>query len=181
MRIIIVTAIMLLNLWIQSTILSFIEVGGIIPNTSFILIVCYGRLRGDIEGGLFGFVSGLFMDVYFGRIIGMYALLGFFTGFLCGKPFRDYYRRNFVTLIFFIGIVTFFYEFVFYVMNYLFMGKLDLFFFIRTIIAPLCVYNMVASVIIYPLFYYINKIIETYEKPKRKMFNDLGGYNGSIK
>ncbi len=180
MRIIIVSAILLLNLAIQGTILDFLEINNVIPNTSFILIVSYGRLRGDVEGGLFGFVSGLFMDVFYGRVIGMYALLGFISGYIAGKPFKGFYRRNFLTLVVLMGFMTFFYESLFYFMNFLFRGKLDLLYFMHSIIIPVCVYNMLATMIIYPIFYNINRLLEMYERPKRKMFSNLGGYDGKI-
>ena len=52
MRIFITAIFIVLNFLMQSTILHYIEIRGVIPNTTIILIVSYGLLRVSTEGAI---------------------------------------------------------------------------------------------------------------------------------
>ena len=52
MRIFITAIFIVLNFLMQSTILHYIEIRGVIPNTTIILIVSYALLRGSTEGAI---------------------------------------------------------------------------------------------------------------------------------
>ena len=85
MRIFITAIFIILNFLMQSTILHYIEIRGVIPNTTIILIVSYALLRGSTEGVLVGFFSGLLQDVFFGTSIGYFTLFNTITGYLFGR------------------------------------------------------------------------------------------------
>ncbi len=94
LRIIIMALIIFINYVFQSSVLPGIELLGVAPDTALILIVGYGILRGDVEGAVFGFLCGLFHDIFGGDYIGLYAMLGMLTGYVCGKPFKDFFHDN---------------------------------------------------------------------------------------
>lgn len=159
-----------MNLVLQSTLFQYIEIMNIRPNTSLLLIISYAILRGDIEGSIFGFVSGLMQDIFFGRVIGLYALFGLVTGFVCGHPFKNFFRENVIISLVLSIVVTFIYEFVFYVTNFLVMGHLDVEYYMRSVIIPGVVYTTSLSIFVYMGLYAINAKIEAFEKAHRKMF-----------
>ena len=64
------------------------------PNFYVMIIVSFALLRGSREGAIVGF-AGLIQDLYFGTSIGFYALLGMYTGYLCGKLNKDFIAKVF--------------------------------------------------------------------------------------
>jgi rod shape-determining protein MreD len=170
LRAVVMFVVMFVNLILQSTAFNYIEIINVKPNTALLLIVAYALLRGDIEGAAFGFVSGLLQDLFFGRVIGLYAMLGMVTGFVCGKPFKDFYKENYLIPIFLTGIVCVSYEFLFYVTYFLFQGKVSIMTYFGRIILPETMYTLVVTMPVYRLIYNINKRLESHERYTRKLF-----------
>ena len=170
MRIACMSVVLLINLIFQPTLFRYIEIIGIGPNTAVIIIVCYAMLRGDTEGAVFGFFSGLLQDIVFGRIIGLYAMLGLLTGYFFGKPFKDFYRESYLLPVFLVSTAVITYEFCFYLLTFLFLGHVDLLFYFWRIMLPTMVYSTLLAIPVYRLIYIINKGVENYEHKKRKLF-----------
>jgi len=140
---------------------------GILPNTTLIIVVCYALLRDDVEGAVLGFCAGLLYDIFFGRILGVSALLMMLVGFFAGKPFRDFFKENYIAPLILVGISSLGYEFMFYVLNFLLQGRTDFLRYLGQIILPVTVYNLVICVFIYRAIYGINRKIQAREDKKR--------------
>ena len=164
------TAILIANFSLQSTLFQYIEILGVRPNTALIIIVSYSILRGDVEGAILGFFAGLLTDVYFGPYIGAYALMYMLIGYICGKPFKNFFRENFLLPLSLVAASSLLYQFVIYIVAYLFHADLGLPYYFRTIILPGAVYTLIFTVPLYALLYGINNKLEEYEKKKRKLF-----------
>jgi rod shape-determining protein MreD len=163
-------AVIFLTLTLQSTALSYIEIINVKPNLPLLLIVSYAHLRGDMGGAAFGFVSGLLQDLLFGRVIGLYAMLGMIAGYICGKPFKDFYKENYLIPIFLTGAACVSYEFLFYVTYFLFQGKVRIISYFGRIILPETMYTLVVTIPVYRFIYNINRRIENHERFTRKLF-----------
>ena len=172
MRIITVFFTILINLILQSTLFKYIEIIGIKPNTAVLFVVSYAILRGDAEGAAAGFFSGLAQDIFFGEIIGMHALMYMMIGYICGKPFRDFFRENFFLPLFLGSAGIFAYGLVFYLINFMFLGKLDFIYYLRKIILPETVYTIAAVIPVYRLVYAVNGRLEKSEKNRRMLFRE---------
>ena len=164
------TAILIASFSLQSTVFQYIEILGVRPNTTLIIIVSYSILRGDVEGAILGFFAGLLTDVYFKSYIGMYALICMLIGYLCGKPFRNFFRENFFLPLSLVAVSFLLYQFVIYVVDFLLRAELDLPYFFKTIILPGAVYTLMLTVPIYSMMYGVNNKLEGFEKNKRKFF-----------
>jgi rod shape-determining protein MreD len=158
------------NLILQSTIFQYIRVFGIMPNFTVLFIVSYAILRGDIEGAAVGFFAGLVQDIYFGELIGVSAMLGFLLGFVCGKPFKDFFRENdwLPLILSFASLLA--YGFCYYVFTYLFRGETDFLYYFNRKILPEAVYSVVLVLPVYRLVYFLNSKLEMREKSMRKLF-----------
>ena len=170
MRIAITSFLIFLNFILQSTAFAHLEIFGIRPNTSLIIVVCFSILRTDGEGAVIGFSSGLLHDIAFGKALGFYALLGMTIGFVCGKLFKDFYRENYLLPLFLVVGASFFYEFSVYIFTFLFRGRVDIFYYIRRIIIPAVCYNAFLTFPLFRLVYSINGFIESRENPRIKLF-----------
>jgi len=163
------------NLALQSTLFKYIEIIGIRPNTALLAVVSYAILRGDTEGAAFGFFAGLTQDFYFGQLIGMNALLYMTLGYACGKPFRDFFRETIFFPLILGFLCVFSYSLVYYFINFMLMGKLDFFYYLRRIILPETVYSVALALPVYRLMYTVNDFLERREARGRQLFRGERG------
>lgn len=170
MRFFVIFATLVFNLMMQSTVFQFIRVFGILPNITVLIIVSYAILRGDFEGAAVGFFAGLMQDIFFGDIIGVSALLGFLLGYVCGKPFKDFFHENDLPPLILAVPGVLAYEFCYYFFTYLFRGETNLIYYFNRIILPGSVYTLAFTIPIYRYIYFINSKLEAREKSMRKLF-----------
>ena len=170
MRVLVVSIIVLFNFVVQTTILQYIAIFGIMPNTALILIVAYAVLRGDVEACIMGFFAGILHDIFYAEFIGFHALLFALAGFLCGKPFRDFFKENYLLpiVLTFIGMVA--HETIFFIIIFAFMEQRDLLYYLVTIILPASLYTAVLAIPIYRIMYSINLRLENRERKKAIIF-----------
>ncbi|MCL1923984.1 MAG: rod shape-determining protein MreD [Defluviitaleaceae bacterium] len=170
LRTLVISLIIFVNFILQSTLFQNISIFGITPNTAIIIIVAFAIMRQELEGAIIGFFVGLLQDIFFGNVIGLTALVYMFIGFLSGKPFKEFYLENYILPIILVGVFTIFYNFLYYVTNFLFRARLDIMLYFRTIILPETIYNIAVTLPLYISLYQINKLIEKRENEKRRMF-----------
>lgn len=108
-------------------------------------------MRGEKQGILAGFVSGLFVDIFFGDIIGLYALLYMYIGYLNGKFSRIFYPEDLKLPLALITLSDLSYGMVCYIVLFLLRGRLNFPYFFFHIILPETVYTIVMSIILYPI------------------------------
>ena len=160
MRVLIFSIIIIFNFLLSTTWLQGIAIGGIMPNIALIILVCYALLRDDIEGAIMGFFMGLLADMLFGNIIGVSTLLMTLLGYFAAKPFREFFKENYIAPLLLVGASTLAYEFLYYVVNFLLLGRTDFWRYLVTIILPTTVYNLVLCIFIYRAIYAINNKLE---------------------
>ncbi|MCL2189950.1 MAG: rod shape-determining protein MreD [Defluviitaleaceae bacterium] len=166
------TALIIINYVLQTTVWQEMAILGVTPDTALIFIVSYGMMRGEIEGALFGLGAGFLMDLFGGVYVGVYALLGFLVGYISGKPFRDFFKDNFFLPFFIVLFATVLYQLALYVINFMFRGQLDFWFYVHSIILPTTVYTAVLAIPLYSLLHFFNRIIEEFENSRRQMFEE---------
>lgn len=170
MRITIFILIILFNLIFQVSFVDNLEIFNVIPNTSLILCISYAYLRDDIEGSLFGLILGITQDIFVGGILGLHGLIYFIIGYFFGKPFKNLYPVYVIPVFFLVFLGTNLYEIGIYIISFLFRGRMELDYYFMNIFLPESIYNVLITTPIYYLMYFINKKIEAYEKPYRKIF-----------
>ena len=69
---------------LQSTVFQALSFASIAPNLLIVLTASLGFMRGRKEGMLVGFFSGLLLDIFFGSVLGFYALLYMYVGYING-------------------------------------------------------------------------------------------------
>lgn len=171
-RVIYMAILILLNYVLQSTILVRFSILGVTLDTAIILIVSYGILRGDVEGAIFGFFVGLTHDFFGSPFIGLHAMLGMAVGFVAGKPFKDYFKDNYLLPLAMVVVATIAYHFAFFFINFLlgFRSAVNFWFYLRSIIFPKTIYTASMAIPLYSLLYVINRKIETFENDNRNLF-----------
>lgn len=170
MRVLVFSITVLLNFVLQTTVMRGIAVSDVIPNTALCIVISYAILRGDIEGAIMGFFAGLMQDIFFGRYIGFYALSYSLLGFLCGKPFRDFFPENYFMPLILTAICSLLNNAAFYTFNFLMRDKLDFTYYFFKVILPEALYTVLAAAFLYKVVYAINKKVMKFEMKRRKLF-----------
>ena len=170
MRILATSLMIFISFILQSTVFGYVEFFGIRPNTTLIIVVSVALLRSDVEGAVTGFFAGLLQDIVFGWAIGLNALLYMCIGAVCGKPFKDFYRENYLLPIFLAAGATAFYEFGIFIATFLFRGRLDMLYYIQRIILPSLSYNAFLAFPVYRIIYSLNKFLENKERAGRRFY-----------
>ena len=159
-RALVLAVLVLVNFALQTTIFPHFAIFGVIPDTALIFIVSYAILRGEIEGAIFGFFTGLVHDIMGGMVIGFFALLGLLTGYICGKPFRDFFKDNYFLPFFVVVVACVAYQIAIYAATQMIFGRLEFWTYAGSIILPKTIYTASLSVPLYSLLHFINARLE---------------------
>lgn len=160
---IIMSIIVLLCFLLQTTVFQGLALSGEVPNLILIAVVAVAYMRGRKEGMLIGFFSGLLIDLVYGDLVGMNAILYVIMGYLVGMCNEIYYRDELSVPIILIAISDFMFNFAYYVFNFLLRGRLDVLYYIRRTILPEVVYTVLVAVVLYQLLHTLNYYLELKE------------------
>ena len=162
-RFFITAIIIVLCFLLQTTVFQSIALAGEVPNLILIVVVAIAYMRGRKEGMYVGFASGLLIDLVYGDVIGMNAVLLVVIGYVVGICNEIYYRDELSVPIILIAISDFVFNFAYYVFNFLLRGRLDVLYYIWRTILPEVVYTVLVAVVLYQLLHTLNYHLELKE------------------
>lgn len=167
----IITAfLILLCFLLQCTVFRFLAFGGIVPNLMIVLTASFGFMRGEKTGLLIGFFCGILVDIFFASVIGFYALLYMYIGYMNGKFAAVFYPQDIKLPVALILCSDFFYGIICYVILFLLRSRFDVMYYLVHIILPEIVYTIVVTLLLYPLILWINTRLERGELRSGKKF-----------
>ncbi|MBR4168348.1 MAG: rod shape-determining protein MreD [Lachnospiraceae bacterium] len=164
LRKIVVLCIVIIGFLLQSSVFSGISMGGIVPNIMIIITSSFGFMRGKNEGMVIGFFCGLIMDVFFGDILGFYALVYLVIGYLNGLFRSLFYPEDIKLPMILIAGSELAYCFLCFIFLFMLRGKFHLGFYFIHIFLPEIAYTILVTLIIYKLILWINERLELWEK-----------------
>lgn len=135
-----------------------LPLNGTVPNILLILTVVYGLISGSREGLWIGFFSGLLIDLFFGDIIGVnaliYMLIGYANGYFKGGFFPEDIKMPLLLII----LNDIIFSIVYYLLNFLPRGRLNLMGYLKSVCLPELFYTAILAFLIYkPLMYLLTK------------------------
>ena len=155
---------------LQGTLMQWISLGRVAPNLLIIITSAYGFMRGKKNGLLVGFFCGLLTDIFFGQVIGFYAIIYMYIGYANGMFHRVFFPEDIKLPLFLITVSDLAYGFAVYVLLYLLRGRFELPFYFLHVIVPETVYTIVLTVLFYPMNLKINQKFDEIEKRSEKKF-----------
>lgn len=165
-----VAGIIIICFLLQSTLFRALSFANIAPNLLLVVTAAFGFMRGKKEGLFIGFFSGMLMDIFFGGILGFYALeymyIGYFNGFFRKQFFPDDIKLP----LFLIGISDILYNLGVYVLRFFFRGNFQIGYFMIHIIIPELVYTLLVTIVLYFIILKVNQRLEYIEKRSAKKF-----------
>lgn len=164
LRKILVFLIVILGFLLQGTVFSGISMGGIVPNILIIITSSFGFMRGKNEGMAIGFMCGLILDIFFGDILGFYALVYLFIGYLNGFFKSIFYPEDIKLPMILIAASELAYCFICFVFLFMLRGKFNLGYYFVHIFLPEIAYTILVTLIVYKLILWVNEWLEGIEK-----------------
>ena len=83
-RKVVVTGLIMICFLLQTTVFQALSFASISPNLLIVAVSSFGFMRGKKEGMFIGFFSGRLIDLFFGDVLGFYALLYMYVGYVNG-------------------------------------------------------------------------------------------------
>lgn len=135
---------------IQCSLFQIFSVNTVVPNVLIILVATCGFMQGEKSGIFVGFFCGLLMDLFFYEIIGFYALLYMYIGFMNGLFKNVFYPDDIKLPLFLITLSDLTYSIVVYVLMFLLRSRFEIGHYFIHIILPELAYTLLISVLLYP-------------------------------
>lgn len=155
---------------LQTSVFGNLAFNGIIPNLMIILTSSFGFMRGEEEGMIIGFICGLLCDVFFGSILGFYALIYMYIGFLNGKFSMIFYPEDIKLPLALIIVSDISYGVICYCLMFLLRGRFHFPYYFTGVILPESLYTILVTMFLYPLILKVNQLLESKEKRSAQKF-----------
>ena len=158
--------------FLQSNFFSWFNIAGIKPNLFIIYILFIGLFGNRVIGVTYGIIIGAVLDIIFNEKVGANLIGLSIIGIIATVFNKNFSKDSRITIMFMVFGSTVLFEVTSYFINYiLFSINIELVSFIKILVIEV-IYNILITIIIYPLIqkfgYYIeneykeNKILTRY-------------------
>ncbi|MCD8299943.1 MAG: rod shape-determining protein MreD [Clostridiales bacterium] len=155
---------------LQCTVFKSLSIGNVSPNLLLVVTAAFGFMRGNKEGLWVGFFCGLLMDLMFSDVLGFYALVFMFVGFVNGFFRKSFYPDEIRLPLILIAVSDFACNVVVYIGLFVFRGKLDMGYYIIHTMIPELIYTMLVAILLYYILLKVNQKLEETEKRSETKF-----------
>ena len=154
---------------LQSTLFQSLSLASISPNLLIILTSAYGFMKGKKEGMAVGFFCGLLEDIFFGRLLGMHALIYMYIGYANGYFKQIFYGEDIKLPMALISASELAYGLGTYLIMFLMRSRFDFFYYLKRIILPELLYTIIVTLFVYRIIYMIDQKLEKKKDLKERI------------
>lgn len=134
---------------LQSTLFHYAAFAGIVPNLMIIITSIFGFMEGRTDGMVVGFISGLIIDIFYGNLIGLNALIFMYIGFGNGIANRGFYPDDIKFPLLFISVSDLVYLILTYLTGFILRARFNVGYYFLHLMLPELVYTVIVSLFIY--------------------------------
>ncbi len=134
---------------LQTTLLKDISFLPVTPNLLIILTSSVGFMRGRKAGLWAGFFCGLLMDIFYGELLGIYALFYMWAGYANGKLCKYFYPQDIKLPMSAIAFSDLGVNILIYFFLFLFRGRTSFLFYFINIMVPELVMTLIFMIGLY--------------------------------
>ncbi len=146
---------------LQSSLFAAWKIGGVVPNTVAVCLVCFSLHEDDwFVAAVLGVISGFLLDTTGGAIMGMNALLCMYLSIVCSVLSKRFFRGKFMVSVIFVFLMSIIYEALLYIFGFELWRDAGVWFSLVYVILPVSIYNTVIAMILY---YPVRSISEALE------------------
>ncbi len=169
-RKIVLAVIIIVCFLLQCTIFQSLSIASISPNLLIVVAASFGFMRGKKEGLFVGFFCGILMDIMFGNVLGFYALIYMYIGYVNGFFKRIFFPDEVKLPIVLIAVSDFFCNLVIYFVLFWFRRRFAFGYYLIHTILPELVYTMIVAILLYFILLKINQKLEEIERRSAAKF-----------
>lgn len=137
---------------LQANFFNWFTIAGVMPNLFVILVLFIGLFSGRTMGTIYGLIIGILWDLLLGTQIGIHSFALGLIGFLTATFDKNFSKDSRITIMVMVIAATIVFEVCSYFLTYVVTSsQIEIFYFLR-ILAIEIVYNLILTIIIYPLF-----------------------------
>lgn len=145
---------------LQANFFSWFSISGIMPNLFVIFILFIGLFGNKTMGTIYGIVIGLLLDLILGTKIGINMVGLGLIGFLATLFDKNFSKDSRMTIMVMVVVATIIFEVISYLIRYVWVAiNLEIINFIKILVIEI-IYNVIITIIIYPLIQKFGYIIE---------------------
>lgn len=153
--------------FLQSNFFSWFSIAGVKPNLFVIYILFIGLFGNKGMGIIYGAGAGIFLDLLFNEKVGQNLLGLALIGIIATLFDKNFSKDSRITIMFMVFGSTVIFEVVSYFINYIMYSvNIEIVNFIRILVIEV-VYNILITIIIYPLMQKFGYYIENEYKGNR--------------
>lgn len=153
--------------FLQANLFNWFTIGGIKPNLFVIYVLFIGLFGNRSMGIIYGAIWGIFLDLLFEEKIGSNLIGLVLIGIIATLFDKNFSKDSRITIMFMVFGSTIIFEVVSYFINYvLYSVNLEILNFIK-VLAIEIIYNILITIIIYPLLQKFGYYIENEYKGNR--------------
>ena len=89
---------------LQTTVFQGLAIGSIVPNLLLIVTISFGFMRGKVAGMWTGFLCGILKDIFYGNLLGFYALIYLCIGYGAGCCMKIFYDEEIRVPMFLVAV-----------------------------------------------------------------------------
>lgn len=149
---------------LQTSIMSWFTLAGVVPNVLLIFAGMLGFMRGRKVGALAGLCSGLLLDLFSANLFGMYALIYMLLGYMNGFFRKIYFGDSLRLPVILVATTDLIYGLMIYCSLFLTRGRIGLSYYFLHVMVPEMVYTVVLSLVFYFPMYHMNQFLDRLEK-----------------
>lgn len=150
----------LISFLLQSTIFKTLSIGSISPNLMIIVTSSFGFMGGKKQGLWVGFFCGLLEDIFYGRLLGMHAMLYMYIGYANGYFRRIFYGEDIKLPLVLISVSELAYGLGTYGIMFLMRSRFAFPYYLGRIILPELFYTILITLVFYRVIFMINRKLE---------------------
>ena len=167
-RRIVMTLLILGCFLLQSTVWNIFPFSNFKPNLLLILVISFAFVHGKRSGIFLGFFSGLLIDLFYGNIIGFTALIYMYLGYAVGSLYKVFFDDDVRLPMLIAAGADIVYNMIFYLIRYASGYRLDFGACFMHIIMPEMISTVLFTLILFRLFYFINKKLLEHEVEEKE-------------
>lgn len=153
--------------FLQLNFFSWFKIAGVMPNLFVILVLYIGLFAGRSMGLTYGVIYGVLLDLFVGEKIGMTAIMLGIIGIIGGIFEKNFSKDSRVTVMIMVVSSTILFEIGIYLLRYMILdNNLEIWSFTKILFAEV-IYNIIATIILYPLIQKSGHSIENEYKGNR--------------
>lgn len=153
--------------FIQSNFFTWFTIAGIQPNIFIIYILFIGLFAGKKIGVVLGVIFGFYIDLIIGRQIGISGIMLGLIGLIGEILDKNFSKESRFTIMLMMATCTVIYELGCYLFNAVTLEvNLEIISFIKILILE-TIYNLIITIIIYPLMQKLGHLLEEIFKAKK--------------